>query len=80
MTAVELAKRVNQPKHVWNYEESNVGATNVDLVEMADTPVARSNRNIFQLDVHVVFSYTPSTSAPLFYIINMEKGYLWDAV
>lgn len=32
-------------------------AADVDLVEMADTAVARGNSDVFELDVHVVFGY-----------------------
>ena len=32
-----------------------MAASNVDLVEMADTSVARGDGDVFELDVHVVF-------------------------
>jgi hypothetical protein len=33
-------------------------ATDVDLIQMAHTPIARRNSDILELHVHVVFSYT----------------------
>ena len=45
------------PQHVRNDEEAYMAASNVDLVEMADTSVARGDGDVFELDVHVVFGY-----------------------
>jgi hypothetical protein len=42
------------PQHVWNNDESDVAATNVDLVQVGDTAVPRSCCYVFQLNVHVV--------------------------
>lgn len=42
------------PEHVGDNEESHVAAANVDLVEMRDTAVASGDRNILELNVHVV--------------------------
>ena len=38
-------------------------ASDVDLIEMADATVARSNGDILELNVHVVFSYSTRRSA-----------------
>ena len=48
-----------------------MGAANVDLIQMAHTAVARSNRDIFELHVHVVFRCVSSVS--LFY----EEIWTW---
>jgi hypothetical protein len=42
------------PQHVWYNEVTNMRASDVNLVEMGDTAVARRNGDILELDVHVV--------------------------
>lgn len=50
--------RVSQ--HVWYDEESDVRAADVDLIKMADTAVAGSNGDVFELHIHVVFRWRTS--------------------
>lgn len=47
----------NIPKHIGHDEESHMRASDVDLVEMTDSPIARRDSNIFELDVHIIFGY-----------------------
>lgn len=42
------------PQHVRNDEEPDVAAADVDLLEMADAPVAGRDGNVLELHVHVV--------------------------
>lgn len=44
----------NVPQHVWHDKESHMAAADVDLVEMRHTTVASGDRDILELDVHVV--------------------------
>src|SRR5437763_1239637 len=46
--------RLPLPQHVWNNEIADVRATNIDLFEMRYAAVAGGNRNVLELDVHVV--------------------------
>lgn len=53
------AHRVNDvdgqiPKHIRDYEEANMAASNVDLLEMGDATVASGDSDILELDIHVV--------------------------
>jgi hypothetical protein len=43
------------PKHIRHNEESHMRPPNVNLVEMADSPIARSDSDIFELNVHIIF-------------------------
>jgi hypothetical protein len=43
------------PKHIRHNEESHMRPPNVDLIEMADSSITRSNGDIFELNVHVIF-------------------------
>lgn len=45
------------PQHIRNDEEAHMTAANVDLVEMRDAPVACRDRDILQLDVHVILGW-----------------------
>lgn len=42
------------PKHVGDNEEADVGAADVDLVQVGDATVAGSDGDVLELDVHVV--------------------------
>lgn len=42
------------PKHIRHNKEAHVRAADVHLVEMGDAAVARSHRDVLELDVHVV--------------------------
>lgn len=48
------------PQHVWYYEVSYVRAADVYLIEMGDATVASGDRDVFQLNVHVVLGYKQS--------------------
>lgn len=61
-----LRRRRDLPQHVWDNEKPNVAASNVDLLQMADSPVARRHGDVFELDIHVVFGYSISQ--------HMQKG------
>lgn len=54
----DLRHRKHLPQHVWDNEEPNVTASNVDLLQMADSSIARRHRNVLELHVHVVFGYS----------------------
>ena len=43
------------PEHVGDDKEADVGSSDVHLVEVADSAVARGDCDVFELDVHVVF-------------------------
>jgi hypothetical protein len=47
-------KLVSLPQHIWDDEVSYVAASDVHLLEMRHTAVARGYRDVFQLYVHVV--------------------------
>ena len=57
------ASSMYEPKHVRHNEESHMRTTDVDLIEMADPAIARSNGDILELNVHVVFSCNAQISA-----------------
>lgn len=44
------------PQHIWHDEESNMGPSDVDLVQVGDTSVASSDGDVLELHVHVVLS------------------------
>ena len=44
------------PQHIWHNEESNVGSSDVDLVQVGDTSVASGDGDVLELHVHVVLS------------------------
>lgn len=52
---VSRAEHGRVAKHVGHNEEADVGAADVDLVEMGDAAVAGGDGYVFELDVHVVF-------------------------
>lgn len=57
----ERSKReIDVPQHIRHNKEPHVTSTDVDLVEMRNTAVARCDSNIFHLDVHVVLRYSMS--------------------
>ena len=45
----------DKPQHIWYNEKSNMASSYVDLVQMADSTIARGNSNVFELNVHIVF-------------------------
>ena len=44
------------PQHIRHNEESNMGSSDVDLVQMGDASVAGSDGNVLELDIHIVLS------------------------
>lgn len=44
------------PQHIWHNEESNMGSSDVDLVQVGDTSVAGGDGDVLELHVHVVLS------------------------
>lgn len=44
------------PQHIWNNEESDVGSSDIDLVQVGDTSVAGGDSDVLKLHVHVVLS------------------------
>lgn len=44
------------PQHIWHNEESNMGSSDVDLVQVGHTPVASGDGDVLELHVHVVLS------------------------
>lgn len=46
--------RKTLPQHVGHNEEPHVAAADVDLLEMADAPVAGRDGDVLELHVHVV--------------------------
>ena len=44
------------PQHVWHNEKPYMATPDVDLVEMADSAVARGDCDVAELDIHVVLS------------------------
>lgn len=57
---VSTAEHGRVAEHVGDDEESDVAATDVDLVEMRDAAVAGGDGDVLELDVHVVLSCTNS--------------------
>jgi len=47
-------RTMNVLEHVGHDEEANVAASDIDLVQVADAPVAGGDGDILELDVHVV--------------------------
>src|SRR5690242_10152845 len=52
-------------QHVWYNEEAHMASSDVDLVEMRHSTVSRSLCDVFQLYVHVVFSFEQLSSVDL---------------
>lgn len=50
--------RTNSPQHVRDNEVSDVAASDVDLLEMRHTAVARGYRDILELYIHVVLGWS----------------------
>lgn len=44
------------PQHIWHNEESNMGSSDVDLVQVGDTSVAGGDGYVLELHVHIVLS------------------------
>lgn len=59
---VAAAEHGRVAKHVGDDEESDVGAADVDLVEVGDAAVARRDGNVLELDVHVVLGWVVTVS------------------
>ena len=51
-----------------------MASSNVDLVKMADSAVARGDSNVFELHVHVVLGYTSIRDG----IINCAGVEKWE--
>lgn len=49
---------LNPPEHIRHNEQTHVRPSNVDPVQMRDSPVALRNVDVFQLYVHVILGYT----------------------
>lgn len=65
----------NGPQHIRHDKEPHVAAADIDLFEMADTPVARGDRDVFELYVHVVFGCNVSPSVRQFgFLIILHRG------
>jgi hypothetical protein len=62
------------PKHIRHNEESHMRPPNVNLIEMTDSPVSRSNGNILELDIHIIFGYsTLNISTSSIFMILRER-------
>lgn len=51
------AGNIRIPQHIRHDKKSHVASPDIDLIEMADSAIARGDGDVFQLDVHVVFGY-----------------------
>lgn len=47
--------RRDAPQHIRHNEEPDMTASNVDLIQVADSAISRSDCDVFELDIHVVF-------------------------
>lgn len=47
----------DKPQHIRYNEEPNMTASNVDLIQVTDSAISSSDCNVFELDVHVIFSF-----------------------
>ncbi len=45
------------PQHIWHNKEAHVAAPDINLLEMADAPIARRDGDVLELHVHVVFGF-----------------------
>jgi hypothetical protein len=43
------------PQHIWHNEVPDMAAPNIDLLQMRDATIAGCDRDVLQLDIHVVF-------------------------
>lgn len=50
-------EKPNAPQHVRNDEKPHMATANVDLLEVADAPVAGRDGDVAELDVHVVLGW-----------------------
>lgn len=55
--ACVCVERENAPKHIRHNEEPNMRTPNIDLIQMAHSPIACGNSDVFELHVHVIFRY-----------------------